>query len=123
MADGRAANPGESWSRVLLIGLGLAPTELQVRLEDADGLIGYADFGWDGVVGELDGKGKYAIGVETDPVEAVRIVRREKLREDRIRGLGLEVARWEYAHHYHPAVIGQRVRLAMARAAQRRRPA
>lgn len=123
MVDGRAANPGESWSRVLLIGLGLAPTNLQVRLEDSDGLIGYADFGWDGVVGELDGKGKYGIGVETDPAEAVRIVRREKLREDRIRGLGLEVARWEYAHHYHPAVIGQRVRLAMARAAQRRRSA
>jgi hypothetical protein len=124
IADGRADNPGESWSRVILIRLGLAPTDLQVRLEDEDGLIGYADFGWgDDVVGELDGKGKYGIGVDTDPVEAVRIVRREKRREDRIRGVGREVARWEGAHHYHPGVIGQRVRGAMARAAQRRRPA
>jgi hypothetical protein len=123
MADGRAANPGESWSRVILIRLGLTPLDLQVRLADEDGLIGYADFGWGDVVGELDGKGKYGIGVETDPQEAVRIVRREKRREDRIRGLGLEVARWEYADHFRPAVIRQRVLEAMARAAQRRRPA
>ncbi len=123
LADGRAANPGESWSRAILMGLGLAPMELQVRLEDSDGLIGFADFGWVDVVGELDGKGKYGIGVDTDPKEAVRIVRREKRREDRIRALGYEVARWEYADHFRPAVIGQRVMQAMARAAQRRRPA
>ena len=123
IADGRAANPGESWSRAILIKLGLAPLGLQVRLEDGDGLIGYADFGWGDVVGELDGKGKYRIGVDTDPKEAVRIMRREKLREDRIRALGIEVARWAYADHFRPAVIGQRVLRAMARAAQRRRPA
>jgi hypothetical protein len=34
MADGRAANPGESWSRVILIRLGLTPLDLQVRLAD-----------------------------------------------------------------------------------------
>ena len=123
MADGRADNPGESWSRVLLVQLGLAPDDLQVPLEDADGLIGYVDFGWGNVIGELDGKGKYGIDVDTDPTEAVRIVRKEKLREDRIRALGIEVARWGYAEHYRPGVIGQRVREAMARAAQRRRPA
>jgi hypothetical protein len=123
MADGRADNPGESWSRVVLVQQGLPPDDLQVRLEDPDGLIGYADFGWDHVVGELDGKCKYAIGVDTDPTEAVQIVRKEKLREDRIRGLGIEVARWGYAEHYRPGLIGQRVREAMARAAQRRRPA
>ena len=123
LADGRAANPGESWSRAILIKLGLAPLDLQVPLEDEDGLIGYVDFGWGDVVGELDGKGKYGIGVSTDPTEAVRIVRREKRREDRIRALGIEVARWGYAEHFRPPVIGQRVRQAMARAAQRRRPA
>jgi hypothetical protein len=123
IADGRAANPGESWSRAILIQLGLAPLDLQVQLEDEDGLIGYVDFGWGDVVGELDGMGKYGIGVDTDPTEAVRIMRREKRREDRIRALGIEVARWGYAEHFHPAVIGQRVRQAKARAAQRRRPA
>ena len=65
-------------------------------------MIGYVDFGWGDVVGELDGKGKYGIGVATDPTEAVRIVRREKRREDRIRALGIEVARWGYAELYRP---------------------
>ena len=123
LADGRAANPGESWSRAILIRLGLAPIDLQVRLDDGDGLIGYADFGWAGVIGELDGKGKYGIGVDTDPTEAVRIMRREKRREDRIRALGYEVARWSYADHFRPAVIEQRVLGAMGRATRRRRPA
>lgn len=124
LADGRAANPGESWSRIMLVRLGLPPDDLQVRLEDRAGLIGYADFGWGGdVVGELDGKAKYRIGVGADPAEAVRIVRREKLREDRIRALGIEVARWSYADLYRPDVIGHRVREAMARARGRRRSA
>ena len=85
IADGRAANPGESWSRAVLIRQGLAPLQLQVRLEDGDGLIGYADFGWGDVVGELDGKGKYRIGVPPIRRRRCRIVRREKRREDRIR--------------------------------------
>ena len=125
IADGRADNPGESWSA------GdpdpssdVAPTDLQVRLEDEEGLIGYADFGWgDDVVGELDGKGKYGnrgrhgpggSGAHRAPREATRGPNP---------GCGAEVARWEGAHHYRPGVIGQRVRAAMARAAQRRRPA
>lgn len=33
MADGRAENPGESWSRVVLVGLGLAPLDLPGPLE------------------------------------------------------------------------------------------
>jgi hypothetical protein len=66
LADGRADNPGESWSRVVLIGLGLPPDDLQVRLVDAQGLIGYVDFGWDDVIGEFDGKLKYGVDEETD---------------------------------------------------------
>ncbi|MCY7372632.1 MAG: type IV toxin-antitoxin system AbiEi family antitoxin domain-containing protein [Spirochaetaceae bacterium] len=120
LADGRAANPGESWSRVVLIQQGLPPTGLQVPVYDDDGLIGYADFGWDGVLGELDGKGKYGIGVDTDPEEAARIVWREKRREDRLRALGNEVVRWTYAEHHRPQVIAARVIAAQARAAERR---
>ncbi len=54
LADARAANAGESWSRVELIRHGVAPTDLQRRLHDDDGLIGVADFVWDAqrVVGE-----------------------------------------------------------------------
>lgn len=122
LADGRAANPGESWSRVVLIQHALAPTDLQVPVYDEDGLIGYADFGWDDVLGELDGRGKYGIGVDTDPEEAGRIVWREKRREDRLRARGYEVVRWTYAEHHRPQVIAARVMAAQARAAERRRP-
>jgi hypothetical protein len=114
IADGRAANPGESWSRVVLIRLGLEPLDLQVRLADDLGLIGYADFGWDGVIGEFDGKGKYGVGADVDPAQAGQIVYAEKLREDRIRRLGLGVARWGWAELYRPSVIAHRVRQAHA---------
>lgn len=90
---GRAANPGESRSRVILIQQGVPPTDLQVPVLDEDGLIGYADFGWVGVLGELDGKGKYGIGVDDDPEEAGRIVWREKKRADRFRDQG-QFVRW-----------------------------
>ena len=121
LADGRAANPGESWSRVVLIQQGVAPTGLQVPVYDEDGLVGFADFGWDDVLGELDGKGKYGIGVDSDPEEAARIVWREKRREDRLRALGNDVVRWTYADHRRPQVIAARVIAAQARAPERRR--
>jgi hypothetical protein len=118
LGDGRAANPGESWSRVVLIEQGVAPRDLQVRVDDEEGLVGYADFGWDGVLGEFDGKGKYGIGAELDATEAGRIVWREKRREDRMR-VRHEVVRWAVADLHQPRALGARVRAAMARAAER----
>jgi hypothetical protein len=119
-ADGRAANPGESWSRAVLIRDGVAPLDLQVPVFDDDGLVGYADFGWDGVLGEFDGRGKYGIGAQTDPEEAARIVWREKRREDRLRAQGYEVVRWTYADLHRPGVIATKVKQALARVDQRR---
>jgi hypothetical protein len=118
LGDGRAANPGESWSRVVLIEQGVPPLDLQVRVVDEEGLVGYADFGWDGVLGEFDGKGKYGIGAELDATEAGRIVWREKRREDRMR-VRHEVVRWTVADLYRPRALAARVRAAMARAAER----
>lgn len=118
LADGRAANPGESWSRVVLIRQGLPPDDLQVTVSDAQGFIGYADFGWHGVLGEFDGKVKYGIGVETDPQEAARIVWREKQREDRLRAEH-EVVRWGFADLHRPTVLATRVRAALGRAVAR----
>jgi hypothetical protein len=103
---------------VVLIEQGVAPRDLQVRVDDEEGLVGYADFGWDGVLGEFDGKGKYGIGAELDATEAGRIVWREKRREDRMR-VRHEVVRWAVADLYTPRALGARVRAAMARAAER----
>ena len=62
-ADGRAANPGESWSRVVLASAGSRtrrPAGGGLRRRRAS--IGYVDFGWKGVVGEFDGRYKYGLG-------------------------------------------------------------
>jgi hypothetical protein len=119
LADGRAANPGESFSRVVLVRLGLAPDDLQVEVHDEEGLVGYADFGWRGVLGEFDGMGKYGLyDVEPDPRKAAHRVVLEKIREDRLR-VGHEVVRWGPAELHRPAILGGRVRAAMARAVAR----
>jgi hypothetical protein len=63
MADGRSANPGESWSRVILVANGQAPTDLQRPFYDDRGLIGFVDYFWEEeqVVGEFDGNLKYKV--------------------------------------------------------------
>ena len=114
--DGRAANPGESFSRALLIEAGLAPTDLQVAIYDAEGLVGYADFGWLPlmVLGEFDGRQKYGEGSDSADV-----LWREKRREDRFRALGFEVVRWTWADLLDPARFIARLRAALARAQAR----
>jgi hypothetical protein len=111
-ADGRTANPGESWSRAILIQAGLAPTDLQVEVRDRDGLVGYADFGWlpSRVLGEFDGRGKYG----ADASGAADAVWREKLREDRLRALGFIIVRWTWADLLRPERFLGRIRNALA---------
>jgi hypothetical protein len=117
-ADGRAANPGESWSRVVLAQQGVAPDDLQVAVYDADGLIGYVDFGWKGVVGEFDGRYKYGLsaGGSAGVSDALWA---EKKREDRLRAQR-EVVRWTVADLHEPGRLAARVLAAMARAVARR---
>ena len=119
MADGRAENPGESFSRVVLVRIGLPPDDLQVPMWDDEGLIGYSDFGWVGVYGELDGGTKYGLDdPEKDEHAAKQVVWREKKREDRMR-VQREVVRWGIADLYRPHVLRGRVLAAMARATAR----
>lgn len=102
LADGRLESPGESLSRARMWELGLPQPRLQVPLGDEQGHFGRADFGWDGVIGEFDGKLKYRAGELTDePTEDV--LWREKQREDRIRRY-LRVVRWTWddALRSHP---------------------
>ncbi len=117
-ADGRAANAGESWSRVVLAQQGVAPDDLQVAVYDADGLIGYVDFTWHGVVGEFDGRYKYGLGVG-GPAGASDALWAEKKREDRLRAQR-EVVRWTVADLHQPARLAARVLSAQARALSRR---
>ena len=118
LADGRADNPGESWSRAILISGGVAPEDLQTAMYDADGRIGYADFYWKGVVGEFDGKRKYKVPEDADADQAARVLWKEKRREDRLR-VDNEVVRWGVADLHRPARLIGHVQEAIERARRR----
>jgi hypothetical protein len=109
LADGRSMSAGESLSRAQMFVLNLPRPHLQVECRDELGLIGYADFGWHGVVGEFDGQVKYRVPAGADPQEAGRAVWREKQREDRIRAQGTKVARWVYADAIEPARMARKL--------------
>ena len=101
-----AQTPLESISRIRLVDRGLPEPELQVPFHDRDGLIGVVDLYFPalGVVGEADGLAKY---------ETRDTLVREKLREDRLRRLGLGIARWTWQEIWEsPAVVVARIRAA-----------
>jgi hypothetical protein len=109
-ADARSESPGESLSRVTMRRLGLPAPELQHPFYDADGLAGRVDFWFPRVraAGEMDGRQKYL-----DPAmnggDAAHVVYAEKLREDRIRALGVVVVRWGWAEARSAASLGRRL--------------
>ena len=103
LADARVMSPGESLSRCQMFLLNLPRPELQAQHRDDEGLIGYVDFQWDGLVGEFDGKVKYKVPPEATPDQASQILWAEKRREDRLRARGQKVARWVYADAINPA--------------------
>lgn len=101
LADGLSMSPGESLSRVLMFRLLIPKPRLQVSFSDADGHIGDVDFGWEGAVGEFDGRVKYRIPVGASHEEAGRVLWAEKQREDRLRRR-TQVARWVWTDLRHP---------------------
>jgi hypothetical protein len=117
------ANPGESWSRAVLIELGLEPTDLQFAVFDEQGLVGYSDVAWRDrrTLGEFDGRLKYAVPSGAEPEAAGRVVWDEKRREDRLRRAGWEVVRWTWADLHHPPRLAARVLAAFSRAASHQR--
>lgn len=123
-ADGRAASPLESVSRVVFRELGLPEPELQVALawdEFGNPRI-VVDFYWPefGVVGEADGLIKY--DEELDPKG--NSLRAEKLRQEELEGLGYIVVRWTWEQIWRtPDWVAARIRAAMAEGARRRRTA
>lgn len=117
-ADGRAENPGESWSHAQMIEAGLPLPRLQHEFHDDDGrLVARTDFDWAGrLVGEFDGAVKYLEHARPGESPA-DVVIREKNRENALRALGIMVIRWTWADleagRLVPLVRGWLTRLAM----------
>jgi hypothetical protein len=98
-ADPLAESPGESLSRARMIEHGLPSPVLQHVVTDTRGAVGRVDFWWPDrlLVGEFDGRLKYRVGGVGDTRALEERVWAEKLREDRLRALGLSVVRWTWA--------------------------
>ena len=94
-ADGRAESPLESLSRAGFVRQGIPRPELQTEVWHRGAHVARADFLWRHalVVGEADGRSKY---------ESVEDFYAEKRREERLRDLGFEVVRWDWASALHP---------------------
>jgi hypothetical protein len=113
LVDRRRESPLESRSAVVMHRYELPPPEPQVTIYDANGrFVAKVDFAWlrRGVVGEADGRGKYADG--DDPVA---VFDAEKDRQARLEALGLSVVRWNARHLLgDPPVLVERLRTAFA---------
>ena len=94
-----SGSTGESISRAGIFLLGFLLPELQTPHWDHAGLIGFTDFFWRSVgrVGEFDGLGKYLRDEFTGGRSTADVVIAEKIREDRLRALGLGVFRWDWS--------------------------
>lgn len=95
LAHPGSQSPGESWSAVVLDDHLVPQPERQWKVSDDAGLIGFVDFYWPeaGVVGEFDGRVKYG-RVNPSGAPPEEVVWSEKVREDRLRAVGLSVVRW-----------------------------
>ena len=97
--DAKAESPAESISRLNMHRAGIPAPRLQVEHFDGDGVfVARTDFGWPqfNLVGEMDGKGKY--GALARPGQSPEsVLMEEKIREERLRQLGLWIVRWDWA--------------------------
>lgn len=109
--NGLSESVGESRLRVLIHELGLPAPVPQYVFEDAVGFVARVDFYFPEhrTVVEFDGLVKYAGGSADALVQ-------EKMREDRLRALGLEVVRFTWADLDRRHAVATRLREAFARA-------
>jgi hypothetical protein len=99
LADGRRESPLESWSAWAFAHTGVPAPQWQVDIREPEGLfIGRADCWWPGgVVGEADGRSKYALTAAESSGEAGAVLTTllaERRREQRLRDAGADVVRW-----------------------------
>jgi hypothetical protein len=116
--DVRSESPGESMSRVRLMEEGLPRPDVPREIFRLDGrFIARVDFYWEEhhTIGEFDGKIKY--GRLLKPGQRIEdVIFDEKIREDAVRDLGLQVVRWISRDLYRTGVLRERVLRAFARA-------
>lgn len=114
LVDGRMESPGESRCRWLLQGLGFSEFEPQVTFRLDNGRLARVDFYLRSqrTVIEFDGLVKYADNGGNGLVA-------EKLREDGLRALGLEMVRLTWADLSRPAEVRAAIHAAAQRAAGR----
>jgi hypothetical protein len=113
-ADGRAASPGESVSRVTMYALGVPAPVLQQEFPRPDGGVWAVDFWWPdaGVIGEFDGDVKYLDPAFGRGRPAREIVAAEKRREDELRRMSRGFARWDWRVARSPRLLGERLAIA-----------
>ena len=114
--DARSESAGESYSRVVLDRIGIPPPRLQYGVWHRGILIGRADFCWPEfrTLGEFDGKQKY-VGLLRPGQTTADAVFQEKRREDALRDLGWQIARWLWEDLYHPEELRRRLERAFQR--------
>jgi len=110
-ADPASGSAGESWSRALIHVAGFDVPVLQQRFSDAAGLVGYTDFYWKEfrVAGEFDGEEKYLKPGFLNGRTASQVVLEEKKRENRLRALGINVVRWDWADLTAPGTLERKL--------------
>jgi len=115
-ADGRAANAGESASRVVIYQLGYEIPDLQVRHFHAEGYFD-VDFKWRrsanrprSLIGEFDGAGKYLKPEYLGSLTPGGAVLKEKRREDILRRQDNDFARWGWPEVRHPTSLDRILR-------------
>lgn len=108
LADARAESPLESYSRLVIVRLGLPMPDLQPGIYVDGRLTGRLDFYWDefGVAGEADGRSKY----DTRPVLVA-----EKDRQEAMEDPGIVFARWGWLDARRPALLQRRLLRAFER--------
>lgn len=106
-ADPASGSAGESLSRALMHVAGFEAPVLQQEFVDPTGLAGYSDFYWKAanVVGEFDGEEKYVKPELLKGRTPSQAVVAEKNRENRIRALGNNVVRWDWADLMEPGKL------------------
>lgn len=117
-ADGLSENGGESRFRAFFIAYGFPVPELQVEFRDPldSSQVFRVDYFWrleDGtcVIGELDGKGKYALQND-EGRESVDPFVAERQRESHLTMLGHKVLRFTFDELKNPGKLAEKMRLA-----------